>query len=272
MKIQTWLKNSIPTLKEAEIDSARLDCLVLLENTLKKRRDWILAHDDELLSQSQLEELNKSITQRESHIPLAYIIGSKEFYGRSFTVSEDVLIPRPESEDMITLLLSLPLSSYGKNPIILDIGTGSGILAVTAQLEISQAVVVATDISEEALKLAKQNAINLHAPVQFYTADLLDLPDALNPDIVLTNLPYVPNDLITSEEITKEPSLALFSGNDGLTHYAKFWHQVALMPDKPQVIITESLQNQHADLNNLALTAGYTLKNTLNLAQLFALQ
>ncbi len=294
MKIQTWLNQSVEILKSVGIESARLDSLVLLEDVLGKTRDWLLAHGEETLSESELMNLNNKIAQRKSRTPLAYIIGSKEFYGRNFLVTEDVLVPRPESEDMITLLLrhsrpdresSQKQSASGmqnildplvkqeddKTLVILDIGTGSGILAVTAQLELPEMVVVATDISEAALAVAKKNATALNAPVQFYIADLLNIPPSIKPDIILANLPYVPDSLITSEEITKEPSIALFSDTNGLKHYELFWQQAALLPDKPKVIITESLESQHTTLAQQALGAGYKLKQTRTLAQLFVL-
>jgi len=272
MKIQTWLKNAIQTLREAGIDSARIDCLAILEHQLKKPRDWLIAHSEETLNQAELTKLNKTVTQRADHIPLAYLIGSKEFYGRLFTVNNATLIPRPESEDIITLLLSTTSEETNTSPVLVDIGTGSGILAITAQLELPHSTVVATDISEPALNVAAQNAASLKAPVQFFNADLLALPDSVKPDIILANLPYVPDSLITSEEITKEPSLALFSGTDGLSHYTTLWQQISLLPHKPHVVVTESLASQHQQLQNLAHNAGYTLEKTLNLAQLFILQ
>jgi release factor glutamine methyltransferase len=270
MKIQTWLNQSVELLKSVGIDSARLDCLVLLENELGKTRDWLLAHDDEHLGEAEITNLNNKIAQRKSHIPLAYIIGSKEFYGRSFLVTNDVLIPRPESEAIIKLLKT-QFPKLSTPATVLDVGTGSGILAITAQLELPETVVIATDISEAALALAKKNAVALKAPVQFYTANLLNTPQSIKPDIILANLPYVPDNLITSEEITKEPSMALFSGTTGLHHYELFWQQAALLPNKPRVIITESLESQHADLIQRASDAGYKLEKTETLAQLFVL-
>ena len=284
MKIQTWLNDSIKRLQAVGITSARLDVLIVLESTLEKSRTWIAAHDDVEFSESVVLKLNKKILQRENHTPLAYIIGSKEFYGRKFSVNESVLVPRPESEDTIDLLIDLASSEQwlvdGKKtnqlptinyPLftILDIGTGSGILAITAQLELPDAVVVATDISEVALVVAKQNAEHLNAPVQFYQADMLDIPTSIKPDVILANLPYVPDTLITSQEITKEPTVALFSGKDGLNHYRRFWNQVINLNPKPETIITESLENQHTYLSQLALTAGYKLTQTKALTQLF---
>ena len=290
--ITAWLKVAKKQLLEAGIDSARLDALLLLENGLNETREWVLAHIDEPLPAVITEDLNKKLLQRLEHTPLAYIIGSKEFYGREFKVTEDVLIPRPESEDMIELLLSNSgldhvssqmrsgvggrslldpqIKSVDDNPfLVLDIGTGSGVLAITVQLEIPSATVVATDISKQALDIARSNAANLRASVQFHKANLLDLPTAIKPRVILANLPYVPKDLITSEEITKEPALAIFSGADGLDLYGTFWQQLANFSPQPMFIVTESLENQHDDMVKLAKIVHYELEETKGLAQLF---
>lgn len=269
MKIGEWLIKNVSELETESISSARLDCLLLLEFAHDKPREWVLSHDDTELSNTQLQNLNNLIARRINHEPVAYIIGSKEFYGRDFMVSPDVLIPRPESETMIELLLSLPTTDH-RPPTIIDIGTGSGCLAITAKLEMPDAKVIATDISEAAIEVARKNAANLKSDIEFLKCDLLPTID--HPLwTVLANLPYVPEDLITSEEITKEPDLALFSGKDGMDHYRKFWNQVNGLKDKPSYVITESLADQHQSMQNLAQQAGYTLVKTETLAQLFNL-
>lgn len=272
MKIQTWLDQTKKKLVDAEIPSARLDSFLILENMLGVTREWILAHNQAVLKADVLEKLNKKVLQRLDHIPLAYIISSKEFYGRIFFVDNSVLIPRPESEAMIGLLKELTNTDASASLTILDVGTGSGCLAITAQLELPEATVIATDISAEALAVAKQNANLLEAPVQFYKADLLNVPPAIKPDVMLANLPYVPDSLVTSEEITKEPGIALFSGKDGLAHYRRFWQQVSSLRYKlPKHIVTESLKEQHTTMLQLAKQAGYSLKDTKDLIQHFQL-
>jgi release factor glutamine methyltransferase len=269
MKIQTWLKHAREELLKAGVESAALDARILVETTLQKPSEWIIAHDEYQLTASDISVLNKKLVQRIKRVPLAYIIGSKQFYGRTFFVNEHVLIPRPESEAIITMLLNI--SAAVATNTILDLGTGSGCLAISAQLELPSATVVATDISKEALALAAKNAHQLGAPVQFYRADLLNTPSSIEPTVILANLPYVPDELITSREITHEPALALFSGRDGLDHYKIMWGQLVNFEPKPQYIITESLLEQHADQEKLAHTAGYELQNTDTLIQLFVL-
>lgn len=274
--IGTWLNENTARLKAAGIDSARLDCLLLLGYVLKKPREWILAHLDEKINASYLLELNTKIVQRIARKPLVYLTNHQEFYGRNFYVNESVLIPRPESESIITLLKSYykesPCNVSSQLTTIIDIGTGSGCLAVTAKLEIPEAQVIATDNSPQALKVAKKNARVLGAEIHFHQADLLNLPPGIlntTTCILLANLPYVPDDLITSPEITREPKEALFSGQDGLDHYRRFWQQVSALETKPFAIITESLKTQHKAMAKHAEYASYKLSFTDCLAQLF---
>lgn len=269
--ISSWLRENTEKLQKADIASARLDCLLLLEHVLEKPRDWLLAHDDTELSPNQLESLNKAIAQRKSHIPLAYIIGSKEFYGRDFFVNEDVLIPRPESEAIIEILKQIA-KNQNINTIV-DVGTGSGCLAVTAKLELGDVHVTALESSKAALKIARKNARRYGVGIRFIPSDLLSsfpgMPKT-RPYVIIANLPYVPENLITSEEITKEPPEALFSGADGLNHYRRFWQQISNLPHlKPGHVITESLKDQHSSMLKLAKSADYTLKTTKDLIQHF---
>ena len=256
-------------LKSASIDSAHLDTIVLLEVTLKKTREWMAAHGDYHLTTGELSSLNKKVALRKSHHPIAYIINQKEFYGRLFYVDESVLIPRPESEAIIELLKKI----VNSEPIteVYDIGTGSGCLAISAKLEIPQLQVTASDISEAALAIAKKNTNHLNADILLIKADLLPDVDYGPKTAVIANLPYVPDDLITSQEITKEPALALFSGNDGLNHYRRFWGQIKSLEVKPVHILTESLEEQHSTLSTLAHGVGYTLSQTSTLIQHFCL-
>lgn len=271
MSIDQWLLTATAQLSRANIPSARLDALLIAEHTLKVSREWILAHGDNSTEQ-YIEQLNNYLAQRENHTPLAYIIGTKEFYGRTFRVTPKTLIPRPESEDIIHQLLALVEQARLKDDVtIADIGTGSGILAITAKLELPASTVVATDIDSSTLEVAKQNALLHKTQIQFYRANVLDLPGAVRPDLVLANLPYVPSGLITSEEITKEPKTALFSGGDGLDHYRTLWQQLVNINHKPTYIITESLQGQHEAIIALAKTTGYSLLRYRNLIQIFIL-
>lgn len=257
---------SMNQLKEAGVDSPRRDCMVLLEDLLKKDRSWVTAHGEHKLNVSQVKILNAQIKRRTNREPLAYIRGKAWFYGRFFEVNPSVLIPRPESENFIELLKEI------KPTKIIDIGTGSGCLAITASLELPSAIVIGSDVSIKALKVAQKNARMYKVNIKFVQGSFLD-PFLSSGDLagttILANLPYVPNGLITSPEVTTEPAQALFSGNDGLEHYRKFWHQIRQLSQKPLYILTESLENQHKSLNQLAADSGYKLQKTDVLIQQF---
>lgn len=263
MKYETWLQAATQKLTDVGIDSARLDALLLLESATNYSRTHILAHPETPLQGPTLQWVDEWLERRLKREPMAYILGAKEFYGREFVVTPDILIPRPESEAFIDELHAISKDDPWK---LLDVGTGSGILAITAKLEFPNWQVEACDISESALVVAQQNAKKLNADVQFFTSDLLSKATQ-NYDVIIANLPYVPDSVITSQEITKEPALALFSGTDGLAHYRRFFAK--LSGTSPTYVLSEALENQHEAINKLAKKAGYKLLSTNVLIQVF---
>ncbi|MEK9195953.1 MAG: peptide chain release factor N(5)-glutamine methyltransferase [Patescibacteria group bacterium] len=278
MTISEWLINNMIKLQKAGVDSPRRDCLVLLEDTLNKDRAWVVAHPEQLVQGRTLHQLERLIQRRGGREPLAYIRGKAWFYGRFFEVNPHVLIPRPESEDFIDLLKQLvesrQLTVDRKEKMqVIDIGTGSGCLAITIKLELPFTEVIATDISTKALEVAENNAKNHKVDIKFVQSNLLNsVTESIQSSTIITaNLPYVPKDLITSPEITTEPKVALFSGEDGLDHYRLFWQQISELKTKPKYVLTESLERQHKDLEILANTAGYKNTKTNTLTQVFKL-
>lgn len=267
MTIQDFIKTAVTQLTESGIVTARLDCIVLLEDALQKDRAFILAHTDEAIAAPVIEVLEQQITRRCTHEPLAYIRGRAAFFGRTFTVSHDVLVPRPETEIMIELLLRHTTAI--KNPKIADIGTGSGCIGITAKLEIPGSQVDLYDISDKALKVAEQNAQNLSANVHIKLGNLLETITSQY-DIILANLPYVPNNFPINLAATHEPKLALFAGMDGLRDYETFWRQAARLTHKPQFILTEAFPSQHHALATMARNSGFVLEDVQDFIQFFA--
>lgn len=265
MNLQAFLEKNIRILKDAGVQTARLDCLILLEDDLAKDRSLILAHPEWELTKLQLATLNNKVAQRIQHTPLAYIRGKVAFYGRTFLVNNFVLVPRPETEDIITIVRSLSLPANTK---VADIGTGSGCLGITAKLEIPAADVFLYDIDTDALEVAQQNAVLHHVDVHTKQQNLLKNCSEQF-DIILANLPYVPDDYPINSAATHEPHIALFSGKDGLDHYRAFWQQINNLQHKPEHIIVESLEHQHTALSTLARSTGYTLVETKGLIQHF---
>lgn len=275
MNIRSWLAGQSTRLKEAGVETARLDVLILLSDELGHDKSWCLAYPEHELQRSQIENLHKKIVQRAQHTPLAYIRGRAEFYGREFAANEHVLVPRPESEAMIELLKQA-VGRREPSVVICDIGTGSGCLAITAKLEIPEAKVYATDIDPQCLQTAQTNAANLHAEITFLQGDLLKplqpITYNLKPTTLLANLPYVPTGYPVNKAAAHEPKFALFSGLDGLGHYRKLFAQTGSLPAKPVLIITESLMEQHQPLTQIAAHAGYELADEQNLAQVFTVR
>lgn len=273
MTVNEFLRLNIKRLEAADVPSARLDCLVLLEDALDKDRGYLLAHPELALHNKQLKKLDSQIERRAQHEPLAFVRGKTEFYGREFYVNKRVLEPRPESETMIDLLKNLISKNRPwKTWKIADVGTGSGALAITAKLEIPDAEVVATDIDPACLKVARKNSKKLGAAVKFLQGDLLEpvvpLPTAHY--ILLCNLPYVPDNFTINQAAMNEPRQAIFGGSDGLDLYRRLFAHIERLPQKPQCILTESLPFQHEKLAEISQTAGYGLQTSQDFIQVFA--
>lgn len=217
--ITDWLTAATRRLTEAGIPSARLDAELLLAHTLRKPRTWLHAHGDEQLSDRQHEIANARLDLRLDRVPVAYIIGHKEFYGRPFKVTTATLIPRPESETLIELLeeaLPRNASLLTERPLrLVDVGTGSGNLGITAKLTHPELDVTLVDISRHALIVAEENARALAADVMLLNSNLLASYPFVA-DIIIANLPYVDPEWERSPETNHEPESALFAANHGL--------------------------------------------------------
>lgn len=251
-QLRDWLDCATGILSDAAIPSARLDSEVLLAHLLNRRRTYLHAHDDILLSDSQITAYQAMIQLRASFVPVAYITRHKEFYGRHFFVTPDVLVPRPESEDIIDRIKELAPFTR-----LLDIGCGSGALGITAKLELPNTNVVLSDVSPAALAVARRNAQKLGATVQCIESDLLldSSFDNQQFDTIIANLPYVDRAWPTGPEIQYEPSLALFADNSGLAliqrllsqapqHLASGGHLLLEAdPEQHPAIITQAKEN-----------------------------
>jgi len=261
-----WLAQATQQLKSAGIATARLDALVLLEDCLNTNRAHILAYPETVLTVEQLATLHAQLARREAHEPLAYIRGKTEFYSRDFVVNNHVLEPRPESETMINLLKQL---SFKQRISVADIGSGSGALGITAALELPVPVdLFLHDIDPKTLMVAEQNARLHNVPAQFIQSNLIKNNNTHH-DILLCNLPYVPNDFHINTAATHEPRLAIFGGPDGLDLYREMFTQLAELDWTPSHILTESLPPQHEELARIAEKHGYKLTMSEDFVQVF---
>lgn len=261
--ISSWIQDATVQLVGAGISSAKLDAEIILAHTLRKPRTFLHAHGDEFLTDRQVEIADARLQLRLDRTPVAYIVGHKEFYGRPFRVSPATLIPRPESENMITLLKELlppGISLLRDSPKkLVDIGTGSGCLGISAKLEFPELDVTLLDVSRHALKVAEQNAKELHADVTTLQSDLLaNFP--LQPDIILANLPYVDPRWERSPETNYEPELALFAADDGLHLINKLIEQAATRLPSGGLMLLEADPRQHATMIKKAKSHGFALR------------
>jgi release factor glutamine methyltransferase len=238
---------------------------VLLEDALNTNRAHLLAHADEQLTSEQSKLLQRQVRRRASHEPLAYIRGKTEFYGREFYVNQHVLEPRPESETMIDLFLKLS-KKHHKN--VADIGSGSGALGITAALERHLLTVYLHDIDPQTLEVAQKNAALRNVNVQLIQTNLINNYNA-DYEILLCNLPYVPDNFQINLAAGHEPKIALFGGPDGLDLYRKLFAQLASSGLKPAFIFTESMPPQHEILTQIALAASYKLLVSEDFIQVF---
>lgn len=268
-----WFTYSQDQLEKAGIKTARLDCLVLLEDATGKNRAWLLTHPDFELPTAFTTVLDARVYRRAQHTPLAYIRGHAEFYGHKFKVDKRTLVPRPETEAMIEMLLTTVAQEkwQARDMQLIDVGTGSGAIAITAKLELPDSEVAGTDIDMKCLSVARGNAEALQAPVTFLHIDLLaPLGGVISPfSILLCNLPYVPDDFPVNEAAKHEPHLALYGGPDGLDCYRKLFAQITALGTRPVRVFTEALPEQHDALAGIARDAGYTLQQTNDFIQLF---
>ena len=242
--VDVWLAAAAAQLRTAGIASSRLDSELLLSHVLQQPRHWLHAHGDSILLHEQHMQAEQLLTRRLRYEPLAYLVRHKEFYGRDFVVSPAVLVPRPETEQMIALLLQLIQPTQHT---IADVGTGSGILAITAQLELSQCQVDAYDVNLEALAIARHNS-KQHGTtsVHFIQSDLLAAAQQRY-DVILANLPYVnPTWQRDDRETAHEPALALFAEDDGLALISTLLAQTEQWLTPSGLLLLEADPCQHS--------------------------
>lgn len=171
-------------------------------------------------------------------IPLAYVLGYEWFYGYKIKVNESVLIPRGETEELVGNIL-IDVDAYFENPVIVDVACGSGAIGIALALELGLPV-VSTDISEEALIVAKENAIELNADVQFRQGDMLEPILDMKVDVLVCNPPYIKNiEHIQTSVLNHEPHIALFGGDDGLYFYKKVFEKAHLIMNEKSMMAFE---------------------------------
>jgi release factor glutamine methyltransferase len=225
---------------------------LLLAHVLGKERSWLLAHDDVELSSEQERLFAELLARRAEGEPVAYLAGTAWFCGRPFEVNPAVLVPRPETEQLVEAALA-HLRAYA-SPVVLDVGTGSGAIACTIAAEMPNAVVYATERSPGALAVAKRNALALRVTLSLSKGDLLPSDESVRFDAVVANLPYIPTADIP-DALRYEPREALDGGPDGLREYRRLLERLPQRMNAGALILLEAAPPTIAALADLAAAA-----------------
>jgi release factor glutamine methyltransferase len=249
MKLREWLSHARARLEKAGISSSMLEAQMLLAHRLGVERSWILAHLEDFLE--SLDLLEEDLQRREHREPLAYILGSREFYGRKFRVSPDVLIPRHETEVLVDA--AKEVLPPGKSGEVLDVGTGSGCIAITLKVENPLLRVTGVDCSPGALRVAAQNAKDLHADVEFLLSDnVKGLDPTRKFHLIVSNPPYIQEGYALEPEVAlHEPWEALFAGPEGLDFYRRLALESSSHLEKEGILLVEIGFDQNEKVRRL---------------------
>jgi release factor glutamine methyltransferase len=246
--VSSALERTVERLR-ARSDTPELDAAVLLARCTGKSRSWLAAHPEATVGVEALDRLENGTQRLEQGEPLPYVLGEWEFFGTTFEVNKDVLIPRPETELLVERALDWLREHPGKRRAM-DIGTGSGCIAISLAVNAPDLWITATDISPRAIEVARWNAGNMHVEdrITFLEADLIpDLPDALPVDLIVANLPYIPTRTLHGLPVyQQEPTEALDGGRDGLLFIRGLIGRIprALAPDGIALLEFEASQGK----------------------------
>jgi release factor glutamine methyltransferase len=262
MTLQEWLEGGTARLEAGpHPDRARRDAETLLLHLIGKNRAWLLTHLTDDFAGCTAIRFATLLDRRVKGEPIQHITGESEFYGLPFRINCDVLIPRPETEHLIERVVKL--APLFRKPRIVDVGTGSGAIAIALANECPDATVTATDTSEPALKVARGNAerLGFAGRIRFLQGDLLAPVSNETFDIVVSNPPYVPSsdrDSLAVEVREYEPAGALFAGDDGLRVYRRLIPAAFALLAPSGFIALEIGYGQQEDIRMLLTQTGFT--------------
>lgn len=241
---------------------ARLDARVLAAHVLSVDAAWLIAHDTDIPSEARIAAFECLLAGRLEGMPIAYLVGSREFYGRRFEVSAHVLIPRPATERLVELALArIP----GDRIVdVLDLGTGSGCIAITLALERPLAHVTAVDRAASALMTARRNAEYHHARAEFLTGSWFTPVARRRFDLIVSNPPYIPaaDPHLMRGDLRFEPPVALAAGDDGLSDLRQLASGAAAHLKPGGVLLLEHGYDQSDAVRNMLRMNGFASPET----------
>lgn len=217
LTIKENLEYAIKKLKENDIEECSLKAKLLLSYVLIKPKEFLIINQEKKLSEEEQEKFYRLLEQMIDNVPLQYLVNKQEFYGIEFFINENVLIPQPDTEILVEEVINI--SNRENKKEILDMCTGSGAIAIALSKNIKNANIIATDISDKALEIAKKN--DKENKINFIKSDMFENLKNKKFDVIVSNPPYIKTDIIKtlSKEVQKEPMLALDGGKDGLNFY-----------------------------------------------------
>lgn len=245
----------MPTVKEwlASAPLDPIDKTFIVEHVTGMGKAAQLLHGDRVFTPKEAAILKRLAAERQKGVPLPYLLGSQDFFGRRFKVTPAVLIPRPDTESLVEWLIE----NIAKNSRVCDLGTGSGCIAITLKLERPDLKVYASDLSKEALAIAKENALALGAEMEFFEGSWLDaFPQDLPLDTIVSNPPYISREDPHLKALRYEPLSALTDHSDGLNPYRAIFSQVKKRKPLPSMVAVEHGWDQKEKVQDLFLAFG----------------
>lgn len=257
-KVFEILKIATEKLSEKKIENPRLDSEILLAYVLNWQRLKLYTDSEKILTEEEIFRFENLIERRAKKIPVAYLIGRKEFFGLNFFVTPEVLIPRPETE-ILTQCATEFLQTFDGEKNFLDIGTGSGAICISILKFCKNSFAYAVDISEKSLEVAKFNAqkFNVDDRVKFFCGNLFEKVSGKKFSAIISNPPYIPSGEIKNlqEEVKKEPLRALDGGEDGL----KFYREIIFQ--SPKFLISGGILAVEIGINQAEAVKKFFLEN-----------
>ena len=258
MTIKELLNQGMIMLKNENIDGPKVKARMLLQFVLKKPREYLIIYDKNEVTSAQRDEYIRVVKRLIKGEPLQYIVGKQEFMKLNFLVNRDVLIPRQDTEILVQEVIDI--AQKIQNPVILDLCTGSGAIAISLAKYINNSKIYASDISKDAIKVARQNAkLNgVLNNIDFIESNLFDKIKDLKFDMIVSNPPYIRTDVIDTlnNDVKNEPRIALDGGKDGLNFYRKISENAYKFLNRQGYLCLEIGYDQKIDVINILKKQG----------------